>query len=330
MVRGCLFVEKRFQKNQIFSEKSNIHEQYRLSRYILLKKLFHECGIELNTQDLNKEQNSDFTIYIDYRSPRSKKNYLIVNEPPTIISSNHVNKKINQFDKVFTWNDSLVNNQNIIKYNNLNYDFSKISKLNNQSNEGYLFVISNKMSNSSKENYSKRFEIINFFENQQYRFDLYGTGWLNKTHRNFIINKLFNNSFFKLQNKAPLSYRGEAKNKIELGSNYLFQFAVENTKNINGYISEKIFDCFFSGSIPIYSGASNINRFIPEELFVNIESFNSMKDLLNYTENLNNKEITNYREAIKDFLSSDVKKYFDFKYNTKKLFEHIITDLKIG
>ncbi len=328
-MHGCLFVEKRFKKNQIFSQESNIVEQHRLSRYIYLKKLFCEQGIDLNTQDLTKETDSDFSIYIDYSRPRSKKNYLIVNEPPTILSSNHAKKKIDQFDKVFTWNDDLVNNKNIIKYNNLNYDFNNINYIKNNAKGGYLFVISNKKSNFNKENYSKRFDIINFFENQKYDFDLYGTGWSNKTYSNVIINKLFNNRFLKFENTPPLNYKGESKNKIELGSNYLFQFAVENTKNINGYISEKIFDCFFAGSIPIYSGTLNIERYIPNELFINIENFNSMGDLINYTENLKNKEIRNYREAFTDFLSSEAKKYFDFKYNTKKLFEHIITDLKV-
>lgn len=35
-----------------------------------------------------------------------------------------------------------------------------------------------------------------------------------------------------------------------------------------GYITEKIFDCFFPGVIPIYWGAENVTDYIPQDTFI--------------------------------------------------------------
>ena len=45
---------------------------------------------------------------------------------------------------------------------------------------------------------------------------------------------------------------------------YRFYICYENTEGVEDYITEKIFDCFAAGFVPIYWGASNIEKYIPK------------------------------------------------------------------
>ena len=48
------------------------------------------------------------------------------------------------------------------------------------------------------------------------------------------------------------------KDKIKFLSNYKFSIAMENSEG-QGYVSEKILDSFFAGTIPIYYGGYMID-----------------------------------------------------------------------
>jgi hypothetical protein len=54
---------------------------------------------------------------------------------------------------------------------------------------------------------------------------------------------------------------GKIRNKIKFLSSYKFSITMENTEG-QGYISEKIFDSFMAGKIPIYYGSYMIDAFI--------------------------------------------------------------------
>lgn len=66
----------------------------------------------------------------------------------------------------------------------------------------------------------------------------------------------------KLQNKLDFYGRGFnfIKNKEDGLKDYMFSVAIEN-KSCFGYFSEKIQDCFATGTIPIYHGAPDIGKF---------------------------------------------------------------------
>lgn len=61
--------------------------------------------------------------------------------------------------------------------------------------------------------------------------------------------------------------------------NYKFAICYENIKNQNGYITEKIFDCFFAGCVPIYWGAKNVTKHIPKECFIDMRDFSSFEEV---------------------------------------------------
>jgi hypothetical protein len=74
----------------------------------------------------------------------------------------------------------------------------------------------------------------------------------------------------------------------------------------DGYVSEKIFDCFFAGTIPIYLGAPDIERYVPPETFIDLRQFRSYADLERFVNDIDDKTAHRYIEAATDFLSSSV------------------------
>lgn len=78
---------------------------------------------------------------------------------------------------------------------------------------------------------------------------------------------------------------------LEIYANYKFIICFENSKT-NGYVTEKIFNVFLSGSIPIYDGAPNIVYYIERGSCLLFD-----KDILRKVNLLNNKEI--YEHIIK-------------------------------
>ena len=66
----------------------------------------------------------------------------------------------------------------------------------------------------------------------------------------------------KFASKMDLFGRGikDIKLKEEGLSDYMFSFAIEND-NYDTYFSEKILDCFATGTIPIYWGTKNISKY---------------------------------------------------------------------
>ena len=119
---------------------------------------------------------------------------------------------------------------------------------------------------------------------------------------------------------------------INLFQQYKFVFVCENSI-LDGYITEKIFNCFFSRSIPLYNGCLEIENYINKNSFINLNDIdNTIIDqisLLNSNENLFNKMINenkinnnfydeNYKTKLKDFIHN-----YDKKLNNK--FVSIIT-----
>ena len=46
-----------------------------------------------------------------------------------------------------------------------------------------------------------------------------------------------------------------------------------------GWITEKLFDCFYAGTVPIYWDATDIERWVPRECFVDMRQFAGYEEL---------------------------------------------------
>ena len=117
----------------------------------------------------------------------------------------------------------------------------------------------NKISNHKDELYSKRRDIINWYEEHSPNDGSLWKRWdefkiksfpLTYLNRFSLLGKLMNKVFSKNLN----TYKGEIRSKSQILSNYNFSFTYENIENIEGYISEKM--TIFSLTIPIHRGAT--------------------------------------------------------------------------
>lgn len=125
--------------------------------------------------------------------------------------------------------------------------------------------------------------------------DIFGDGW----NREQI-------SWCPLYPNRPYRcWRGKAKvSKHELSAEYRFVMAYENFRGRRGYISEKIFDAFQAGSVPVYLGEERIAEFVPREAFVDARNFRTRRELLVYLQSCPEPEWGEMRQAGQNFLRS--------------------------
>lgn len=116
-------------------------------------------------------------------------------------------------------------------------------------------------------------------------------------------------------------YRGRAQSKSETLGQYTFALCFENMI-LKGWITEKIFDCFFTGTIPIYWGAPNIEEHIPMNCFIDMRKFSGYGELRDFLKSLSERDIRAYRENARQFLLSP--KYKPF---TKEAFADLFTQI---
>ncbi|MGX9145833.1 glycosyltransferase family 10 domain-containing protein [Mesorhizobium sp. 128a] len=75
------------------------------------------------------------------------------------------------------------------------------------------------------------------------------------------------------------------KTKIETIARHRFCFAMENAIETD-YVTEKIYDAFMAGTVPIYLGAPNVDEFVPTHSYVDASAFASAGDLAAYLHHL--------------------------------------------
>jgi hypothetical protein len=91
---------------------------------------------------------------------------------------------------------------------------------------------------------------------------------------------------------------GPIKNKIEFLSKYKFSIAMENT-NGDGYITEKIIESFYSGTIPIYYGDYMIDEFINPKTYILIRGPQDIDNKIKFIKDIDN-NITLYKQIMKE------------------------------
>lgn len=73
--------------------------------------------------------------------------------------------------------------------------------------------------------------------------------------------------------------------KIDTVARYKFCLALENSSETD-YVTEKLFDAFKAGSVPVYLGAPNVDEFAPAGSYINAADFSSPAELAAYLRHL--------------------------------------------
>ncbi len=193
-----------------------------------------------------------------------------------------------------------------------------------------------------RELYSERLGAIEYFSRTG-EIDLYGIGWdapTSKVGPAFVpgtfqkvhmpgtaqwINRKLVTYWQRVVPEPRLVaarrvYKGFSKSKSETLGKYKFALCFENSI-LKGWITEKIFDCFFAGTVPVYWGAPDVTDCIPENAFIDKRKYPTYPELREYLKSLTEKDIQGYKENARDFLASE-----KFKPFSKDSFAKIFTN----
>lgn len=322
-------------QNSIFSE-NNLHLYEPSYTPTLIRNLLLKDGIELNTRDINVDRKILFNLYSDGQNLPLQEglNYLLAIENPFITPLNSDPEYLSKFDRVFTWNRNLLDLPNVtqiflpnkIKHNNFaKFDQRPIFSCLINSNKVFPFTLETDL-------YLERINVIRWYEaNNPKDFHLYGMGWDKPIKAYTAKHKLYR----RLQRirtqlfgyKPFPSYQGEIKDKGDILQKAKFAYCFENVSELPDYITEKIFDCFFSGCVPIYWGSETIKDHIPANCFINRRDFKNTNEVHQFLKCINEHEYSKYQENIKQYLVSSEVEKFDIKNFSETIVEKIIGDL---
>lgn len=221
-------------------------------------------------------------------------------EPDIMDPKAHKKSYQDKFDKILTFDQRLIDNQKVFGYMYPVQRQMRIDLVEFNSRRLCCFIASNK--SCPGQTFQKRQDLIQYFEkNHSDQFDLFGRGW-----------------------QQSSIYKGEVLNKDETIKHYKFVLCPENTDQIPGYITEKLWDAFANGVIPIYLGHEKVTDYIPITCFIDLHQFSNYDDLHNLLSRMTEEEHNRYLEAIRDFLKSNLAQQFSKESFVEKFIQTVI------
>ncbi|MCE5324005.1 glycosyltransferase family 10 [bacterium] len=252
---------------------------------------------------------------------------LLLYEPDVIQPDQYDSRVWKCFGQIFTWRDDLVDNSRFFKLRwpqmtrpvrtLPGFEDRKLLAMINTNKYGYI----------DGEGYSYRRKAIRFFDGCG-RFDLYGHGWNNlawpiihataaavrsvKLPRPLPAKCMLPGNIAAAyikdiaQGLSPfVSYAGTVSDKDETLAKYRFCLCIENQLNYPGYVTEKLFDCFFSGTVPVYLGAANVEEYVPRDCFISMSNTKDFSTLLDILQSMGPAEFGKYQQAGRNFVTAD-------------------------
>lgn len=300
-------------KNSLFMAGAGENNGEFYLPYAKLRERFLTLGIELNTPDINEGREVTFELHINCRRQNpGARAYVYLYENPLIRPLNRNRDALARYVKWFTWDGELLDDSRAIK---LFYPNRLENGPKNGPRERPLFcvlVASNKALavHDLRDQYQARVSIIDWYEqNAPESFHLYGRGWNQPAALSGRWGRI-RNQFRKfiarfISAKSPyITWRGPVDDKIELLTRTRFCIAHENCRDLPGYVTEKLFDCFRAGCVPVYIGPKEIADLVPPDCFVDGRNYSSPGLLHAYLSSVSDEEYFRYQQAISNFISS--------------------------
>ena len=116
-------------------------------------------------------------------------------------------------------------------------------------------------------------------------------------------------------------YRGPVASTGDTLARYTFSICFENMV-LDGWVTEKIFNSLRAGTIPVYLGAPDIDRWVWPECFVDMRRFSGYEELREYLLGLSSAEVDAYRDAGREYFASP-----EFHPFTKDAFAGIFEEI---
>ena len=293
-------------------------QDYCVAKYNILRERGFENDIEFLTIDqLPLNQFDGFLLsdlptrkWLNKLKSFDVPMFLITEECPSVSGLEFCEYPFDLFEIVFTWADSLIE-KNRKKFREIGIH-SFISDVDYDSDTerpiDFVLINSNKTSNHSLAQYELRKDVINFFEKSgMQNFNLYGQRWdrkcfpLNTRWGRFLNARIWNWVF---KQTAPICYKGVLDSKFPVLCDAQFSFCIENASGPRGYITEKIFESFYCGCIPIFYGDSKVLEMFPRDLFVFGSGFQDIGSVVEHCLGLSVEQRRYKRSQIRSFVRS--------------------------
>jgi len=239
------------------------------------------------------------------------KRILIIQEPEVVLPRMYKSSTLSLYGAIFAgsidWAERLG-----VKSFEYPLDTSSNTSLNiSERNVDTAMIQSNKFSCIKGEQYSLRRAVLKLAKEQNYKIELYGTGWNRGYCSDFItvskyliaiLGDITRNNFILPYKHLGLNYPnylGKIKSKIELLGNVKKNIVIENSST---YVSEKLFDSFRSGCIPFYVGPNLSKYSIPNSVAVLCEA--NPESILDRLTSITNEELSEIQKEGSRFLKS--------------------------
>jgi alpha(1,3/1,4) fucosyltransferase len=321
-----------FKKNRLFEEGFTPVGDELAYPMVYLGKRLRELGHEVATLDMAPLEEFDKVFFIDnpthlnpyfrkLRKIRHPDMHLIIAEPPIVRPDNYHPSVHRRFRSVFTWKRDLGSSGDKFHFYRIPHKLRLDSFSPVPFAERKLCVMINSFMVSAKANelYSERVRAIKWFEaNAPADFDLIGLDWDKPLFGPHL--SIFNFPLRFMYRRVPLakkiklkrfpSFIGRnKKSKHKTLHDYRFAIAYENSVEPD-YISEKMWDSFFAGNVPIYLGAPEICDVVPKKTFIDKRDFRTYAELHRYIKGMSEREYNTYLEAIDAFIRTPAVKPF--------------------
>jgi hypothetical protein len=208
-------------------------------------------------------------------------------EPPQIFSHSHSNIHLVEdlYDYIFTYNEELLNRS--AKYKKMYFGACWVTPENSKVHE------KNKMVSIVASN--KRFAVGHRFRHE-------------------IIDKLHNKHNFDLWGSGYNRFDDTPEERVKPFKDYRYNIVVENGR-MDNYFTDKILDCFATGSIPIYCGDPKISEIFDERGFYTFNTIDELDTILSSI------SIEDYNSKL-PYIIENHNRFFEFSSPDKWMFNN--------
>ena len=303
-----------------------------------LRARFAQEGVELNTRDVNAAAGHEVAFELHLNAQRQVPHpvsFAYLYEDPVVRPLNADRAALARYRRVFTSNEELIDGTHALRLDYPN-DLA-LREVPGWSGRDLFCVLiaSNKalLHPHPRNLHHRRVEAIRHFEAYAPQlFTLYGHGWDIPPVAPGVFGRLKKrlNEWRQRWRPGPPpfpSFRGQVGEKSEVLDRARFAICYENSRGSPGYLTEKIFDCFTSGCVPVYIGTTHAQPPIPADCFVDGDAFATPHDMQRFLESVDEARFARYQAAIRAFLASDAARAFTNAHWCELLVTRILADV---
>lgn len=104
-------------------------------------------------------------------------------------------------------------------------------------------------------------------------------------------------------------WKGAPPSKFDVLARYAFCLCLENMR-MDGFTTEKLFDCLYTGTIPIYLGPRDVQSMVPKEVFIDASRFPTWTEAWEHALSLSPSDQRDMREAGREFVRGEASRPF--------------------